>query len=64
MSISRFEGSNPSLSAKYKEPALGRFFCVYRLVLINAAIPFACAKRNPRWSGFLFKRVYGDAGML
>ena len=22
------EGSNPSLSAKYKEPALRRFFCV------------------------------------
>lgn len=25
------EGSNPSLSAKYKEPALRRFFCVYRV---------------------------------
>ena len=58
------EGSNPSLSAKYKEPALRRFFCVYRSALNDAWILLAKAKRNPLGSGFLFKRVYCDAGQL
>ena len=51
------EGSNPSLSAKYKEPALCRFFCVYKLALINVSSLFDVIKRNPLRSGFLLKRV-------
>ena len=38
------EGSNPSLSAKFEEPALRRFFCARNniLTICHVAITFSC----------------------